>query len=150
MASEKEVTLNLGKRMDLLERDQELLLSNVAKIHEDNGKVHGDLEEIREVIESVDKFAISLQDNKIPSQKSPYEKSFIKSKKFLAFFFEESLLAGLLGYALKTQTITWPLAMFMTIGVAGMCALAINYIISQNAADKFMRGLEGISRHAGS
>lgn len=73
------------------------------------------------------------------------EKSALKSKKFIAYIFAELLLAGVLVYALYRQPIDWPMTAFMGIGMAGLCALSIGYILSQKALDKFMRGLKGIS-----
>ena len=72
-----------------------------------------------------------------------------QSKKWLAFFFTELLLAGLLGYALKTQPFGWPMAGFMSIGVAGMTTLAIGLILKQAMYDKWVAGISAIGGRDG-
>lgn len=72
------------------------------------------------------------------------EKSPRESKKWLAFAFAELLLSGLLWFAMYRNEIDWPLAAVLVILAAGVAALAIGYIISQSALDKFMRGLPGV------
>ena len=69
------------------------------------------------------------------------EKTALKSKKFIAFFFTLLLLAGILIFALVTQTIGWPLTAFMCIGIFGISFLAVSYIGKQGDLDKFVRGV---------
>jgi hypothetical protein len=73
------------------------------------------------------------------------EKTPLSSKKFVAFFFSLLLIAGVLGTALFTQTFGWPMVTFMCIGILGICTIAIGYVLSQAALDKFMRGVTGIT-----
>jgi len=69
------------------------------------------------------------------------EKTPLKSKKFIAFFFSMLLIAGILVTALVTQTIVWPIATFMSIGIMAIAFIAIGYVLSQSALDKFVRGI---------
>jgi len=69
------------------------------------------------------------------------EKTPLKSKKFIAFFFSLLLLAGILVFALATQTIGWAIAFFMCIGIFAIAFISVGYILSQNALDKFVRGI---------
>ena len=81
------------------------------------------------------------------------EKTPLKSKKFIAFFFSLLLLAGILLFALNTQTIGWPLAAFMCIGIFSIAFISVGYILSQGALDKFVRGVgqvKGIVSNDGS
>ena len=73
------------------------------------------------------------------------EKLPLKSKKFIAFFFSLLLLAAILIIALFTQPFNWPMIAFMSIGIFGICALAIGYILPQAALDKFVRGVTSIA-----
>ena len=72
------------------------------------------------------------------------EKTPLSSKKFIAFFASLAVIAGVLITALVTQSFGWPMVAFMTAGITGICALAIDYIGKQGSLDKFMRGLKGI------
>lgn len=74
------------------------------------------------------------------------EKKALQSKKFVAFVVASFLIAGILTAALLTQPITWPMATFMGVLAAGIAALAIGYVISQSALDKFMRGVSRFAR----
>jgi hypothetical protein len=67
------------------------------------------------------------------------DKTPLGSKKFIAFFFSLVVLAGILIIALYTQTFGWPMVVFMSIGILGVCTLAIGYILPQAALDKFMQ-----------
>jgi len=67
------------------------------------------------------------------------------SKKFIAFFFSSLLIAGILVAALVTQIFTWPMAVFMAIGIFSLGFLTVGYILPQAALDKFVRGAENIS-----
>jgi ABC-type multidrug transport system fused ATPase/permease subunit len=69
----------------------------------------------------------------------------LSSKKFIAFFFSMLLIAGILVVALLTQTFTWAMASFMSIGVFSVAVLAIGYILRQSALDKFLAGVNSIS-----
>ena len=76
------------------------------------------------------------------------EKTPLKSKKFVAFFFALLVLAGILIFALKTQTVGWAIAAFMCIGIFAIAFISVGYILSQGALDKFVRGvgqLKGIT-----
>jgi membrane-associated PAP2 superfamily phosphatase len=69
------------------------------------------------------------------------EKSWITSKKFIAFFVMELLLTVIIILTLKTQTIfDWALASFMigVIFVMGFIAVAFN--LSQAQLDQYVRG----------
>lgn len=57
------------------------------------------------------------------------------SKKFFAFFVSQFVLAGLLGFALTTQTFTWPMTLFMSIGILGIVCLVLGYVLSQRKLD---------------
>lgn len=69
------------------------------------------------------------------------EKTPLKSKKFIAFFFALILLATILVFALLTQTIGWAIASFMCIGIFAIAFISVGYILSQGALDKFVRGV---------
>lgn len=69
------------------------------------------------------------------------EKTPLKSKKFIAFFFALLLLAGILIFALKTQMFGWSIALFMCIGIFAIAFISVGYILSQSALDKFVRGV---------
>jgi hypothetical protein len=78
-----------------------------------------------------------------------FEKTPLKSKKFIAFFFSLLVIASVLVAALFTQVFSWAMAMFMCIGILGICAISVGYVLSQAALDKFMRSvvqLEGKMR----
>jgi uncharacterized membrane protein YcjF (UPF0283 family) len=79
-----------------------------------------------------------------------FEKKPLHSKKFVAFIISTIIIAAILVIALLTQSITWPMATFMAVLAAGVTALAIGYVISQSALDKFMRGVVGLARLKGS
>jgi cyanate permease len=57
------------------------------------------------------------------------------SKKFVAYFLSLLVVAGLLGIALFTQTFGWPMAAFMSIGIIGIIALVLGYILTQRKLD---------------
>ena len=69
------------------------------------------------------------------------EKTPLKSKKFIAFFFSMLVIAGILVTALLTQSIGWAIATFMCIGIMAIAFISIGYVLSQNALDKFVRGV---------
>ena len=69
-----------------------------------------------------------------------FEKNPRLSKKFIAFFFSLLVMAGVLVAALLTQSFGWAMVVFMSIGIFGICFLAIGYILPQAALDKFVRG----------
>ncbi len=69
------------------------------------------------------------------------EKTPLKSKKFIAFFFALLLLAGILIFALKTQVFGWAIAVFMCIGIFAIAFLSVSYIGKQGDLDKFVRGV---------
>jgi len=73
-----------------------------------------------------------------------FEKTPLASKKFIAFFFSLLVLAGVLVTALLTQTFGWAMVAFMSVGILGVCTLAIGYILPQAALDKFIRGVAGL------
>ena len=75
-----------------------------------------------------------------------FEKTPLSSKKFIAFFFSSLVLAGILIAALLTQTFGWTMVTFMSIGILGICTLAIGYILKQAALDTFMRGVLGLGK----
>lgn len=74
------------------------------------------------------------------------EKTPISSKKFIAFFFSLLVLAGILVAALLTQSFGWAMVVFMSVGILGVCTLAIGYILPQTALDKFMRGVSSVTK----
>jgi predicted ferric reductase len=57
------------------------------------------------------------------------------SKKFVAYFLSLLVIAGLLGFALWTQTFSWSMAVFMSIGILGIVALVLGYILTQRKLD---------------
>jgi len=74
------------------------------------------------------------------------DKKPLQSKKFIAFFFSLLVLAGILTIALVTQTFGWAMVTFMSIGVFGLCALAIGYILPQAKYDKFISSVVDLVR----
>lgn len=67
------------------------------------------------------------------------EKMPLRSKKFLALFFVESLLVMMAMTALITGTVGWPIAAFMLSIVLTMGILAIGYVLGQAALDRYVR-----------
>jgi hypothetical protein len=65
----------------------------------------------------------------------------LKSKKFIAFFFALLVLASVLIFALKTQVFGWAIALFMCIGIFAIAFLAVSYIGKQGDIDKFIGGV---------
>lgn len=76
-----------------------------------------------------------------------FEKTPLSSKKFIAFFFASLVIAGILIAALLTQTFGWAMVAFMSIGILGVCCLAIGYILKQAALDTFVRGVVGLGKN---
>jgi MFS-type transporter involved in bile tolerance (Atg22 family) len=68
-----------------------------------------------------------------------------KSKKFIAFFFSMLLIASILVIALMTQSFVWSMSLFMAIGIMAIAFIAIGYVLSQSALDKFIHGVEHLS-----
>lgn len=73
------------------------------------------------------------------------DKTPLKSKKFIIMVFIVVVIASILTIALFTQTFTWPMTLFMAIGMLGLCSLGIGYVLSQAALDKFISGAIGIA-----
>jgi Zn-dependent protease with chaperone function len=73
------------------------------------------------------------------------DKTPLKSKKFIAFFFSLIVIAAILIIALFTQPITWPMSLFMGIGILAVGIVAIGYVLSQGVVDKFIQGVTGIA-----
>jgi len=74
------------------------------------------------------------------------DKKPFQSKKFIAFIFASIILAGILITALLTQAFGWAMVTFMTIGVFGVCSLAIGYILPQAKYDRFVQGVASIAK----
>ena len=68
-----------------------------------------------------------------------FEKSFLKSKKAIAFFLCILILAGMAITALVTQDINWALSAFMTAIVLVIGFLGTGFIFSTAQLDKFVR-----------
>lgn len=73
----------------------------------------------------------------------------LDSKKFLALVFCMAIITGILITALASQPITWPLALFMTVGMLSLGCLAIGYVLSQSALDRFLSTVGDISKSIG-
>ncbi len=71
-----------------------------------------------------------------------YDKPVYASKKFIAFFFSLLLLGGILITALITQTFTFAMSVFMSVGILAVAFIAVGYVLGQTSLDKFVRGLE--------
>lgn len=69
-------------------------------------------------------------------------KKFYQSKKWIAFIVSLLVIAGVLIVALATQTFTIVMGTFMSIGIIGICILAIAYINGQVAVDKFIDAIK--------
>jgi hypothetical protein len=79
-----------------------------------------------------------------------YEKSWWRSKKFLAFLIMEVLLGGLAVYALLTQRpLGWPLAAFMTSHVVTMGCVAFAFTGQQAKLDLYVRAMSLIGKTPG-
>jgi len=76
---------------------------------------------------------------------SAIDKTPLKSKKFIAFFFSLLVIAAILIIALFTQPITMAMSLFMGIGILAVGVIAIGYVLSQAAVDKFIQGVGGIA-----
>ena len=68
-----------------------------------------------------------------------FEKSALKSKKFLAFLLCILVLAGLAVIALIFQDIGWPLAAFMLAIVFTIGFLGVGFVFSVAQLDKYVR-----------
>jgi hypothetical protein len=66
------------------------------------------------------------------------EKKPLESKKFIAFVFSMLLLTGTLVLSIVLKQTSWAMSLFMVSGIITIGALAIGYVISQAALDKFM------------
>jgi uncharacterized membrane protein YraQ (UPF0718 family) len=76
---------------------------------------------------------------------SVIDKTPLRSKKFIAFFFSVLVIAGVIVATLLTQTFGWAMAAFMSVLALGLTAIAIGYVISQSALDKFVQGAARLS-----
>jgi ribose/xylose/arabinose/galactoside ABC-type transport system permease subunit len=64
------------------------------------------------------------------------------SRKFISFVLSLIVLAGILVTALLTQTeFSIALASFLSIGLTGICALCIGYVINQASLERFVSSL---------
>lgn len=68
-----------------------------------------------------------------------FEKTALKSKKFLAFLLCLIILAGLAITALITQNVGWPLAAFMLAIVLTIGFLGVGFVFSVAQLDKYVR-----------
>jgi hypothetical protein len=66
------------------------------------------------------------------------------SKKFIAFLFSMIIITGILIVTLLTQSFTWALAAFGSIGIIGICTLAIGYILGVASLEKFLDTVKNI------
>lgn len=74
------------------------------------------------------------------------EKNVFNSKKFAAFFFGIAVIASILIVGLIYQPeMNLGTAVFMIIGILGIAALAIGYILSQKALDKFLGTVQEVA-----
>jgi len=79
-----------------------------------------------------------------------FEKSWFRSKKFIAFLLMEILLSALALIALYTQpALGWPLSAYMTCIVFTMGAIAFGFNGQQAALDKYLRGMVLAQRSPG-
>lgn len=74
------------------------------------------------------------------SKKTPFQ-----SKKFIAFIFSMVIITGVLVTTLFTQISGWALAGFMSIGIMGLCSLAIGYVLSVAALEKFVGAAKNLA-----
>ena len=65
-------------------------------------------------------------------------KSNFNSKKFVAYLLSLLIVAGILVFALFTQTFGWPMTTFMTLGILAISVMSIKYTVGQAALDKFI------------
>jgi len=80
---------------------------------------------------------------------SAIDKTPLKSKKFIAFFFSVLVIAGVIVATLLTQPFNWAMAAFMAVLALGLTAISIGYVISQSALDKFVQGASQIAGRLG-
>ena len=76
---------------------------------------------------------------------SAIDKTPLKSKKFIAFFFAVLIIAGVLVMALLTQKFVMEMVLFMSIGMLAISAISIGYVLSQAALDKFVQGVSHLT-----
>lgn len=73
------------------------------------------------------------------------DKKFYQSKKWISWFIALLVVSGILVTALLTQTIGWPLALFMGLGILIIGVMSVAYINGQATLDKFIEGVKSIS-----
>ena len=74
------------------------------------------------------------------------DKNILNSKKFAAFFFALAVIASVLIVGLIYQpAMNLFTAVFMIIGIIGVCGLAVGYILSQKALDKFLGTVQEVA-----
>jgi hypothetical protein len=75
------------------------------------------------------------------------DKKMWESKKFAAFLVTQILLTGLMVFTIwRVPSFAWAPALFLCIGMIGLCSLALGYIVSQKALDKFIEGVEHLEK----
>jgi hypothetical protein len=72
------------------------------------------------------------------------DKKPFQSKKFIAFVFSMVIITGILVVTLLTQSFTWALAAFASIGIIGICTLAVGYILGIASLEKFLDTVKSI------
>jgi hypothetical protein len=60
------------------------------------------------------------------------------SKKFAAFIFSMTVISGLLFSFGFFNEFNLAMSLFMSIGILGLCSLAIGYVLTQSALDRFL------------
>ena len=69
----------------------------------------------------------------------------LQSKKFVAFLYSATLIGALIAYGIYKPPADLYSIIFLVAGMLSVGSLAIGYIVSQKALDKFLGGLAGIA-----
>lgn len=69
----------------------------------------------------------------------------LQSKKFLAFFYSQTLIGALIAYGIYKPPVDLYTIVFLVSGMLSVASLAVGYILSQKALDKFLKGIAGIA-----
>jgi len=77
------------------------------------------------------------------------DKTPLKSKKFIFGLLGILIIAGVLVTSLATQTIGWPLAVFMAVLSIGLIVIPVGYTLGQAALDRMGCMISSISGKLG-
>lgn len=77
------------------------------------------------------------------------DKTPLKSKKFIFGLIGLTIIAGVLIASLLTQTISWPMTVFMAVLAVGLIVIPVGYTLGQAALDRMGCMISSISDKLG-